>query len=99
MATMFETSVLGRTATALRRQREGIAALRGAVPPRRLLHPEVRELGIALTRPLQNDINWSDGMGNAWRRIRDDDRVIASVTVDRRVGFCLVGPSRTDLKR
>ena len=267
MTTMFETSVLGRTATALRRQRDGIAAMRGAVPPRRLLHAEVRELGIALTRPLQDveeqwvnriedlrrraessnekvagkrddrwtvgmvakrgskkrhhavlllkairefqpdyavemgtcvgisaayqgaamaingvgrlvtlegqpflcdvarvniaelgladwvevrqgtfddtlgpalaeevpsygfidghhqegptlayfeafaaaarrrtllildDINWSDGMGNAWRRIRDDDRVIASVAVDRRVGFCLVDPSRTELKR
>jgi predicted O-methyltransferase YrrM len=37
-----------------------------------------------------DDISWSPGMRNAWRGIRDDPRTVVALTIEGRIGFCLV---------
>jgi len=37
-----------------------------------------------------DDINWSDGMKNAWQVLQQHDRVATAVDV-RKLGICLIG--------
>jgi predicted O-methyltransferase YrrM len=40
-----------------------------------------------------DDINWSDGMKNAWEALQQHDRVSAAVDV-RKLGICIIGEDR-----